>query len=103
MSEEEFGELRSLAGGADALAHLGHGGSDGLGEVAVAVGAGVDAGAAADAVGGIVQGRSSGTLCILSRELTRSVLRSMPTGHFSAQRPHMRQTGSGMGTKPVFG
>ena len=60
MSEEEFGELRSLAGGADALAHLGHGGSDGLGEVAVAVGAGVDAGAAADALRGILHAHAEG-------------------------------------------
>lgn len=27
----------------------------------------------------------------------------MSIGQTSAQRPHMRQTGSGMGTKPVFG
>lgn len=89
MSEEEFGELRSLAGGADALAHLGHGGSDGLGEVAVAVGAGVDAGAAADALRGSFTRMLKGSM--------------MSIGQTSAQRPHMRQTGSGMGTKPVFG
>lgn len=89
MSEEEFGELRSLAGGADALAHLGHGGSDGLGEVAVAVGQ------------ASMQARQP---MHCEGSFTRMLKGSMMSiGQTSAQRPHMRQTGSGMGTKPVFG
>ena len=95
MSEEEFGELRSLAGGADALAHLGHGGSDGLGEVAVAVGAG-------DEVGRASMRPRQPMHC--EGSFTRMLKGSMMSiGQTSAQRPHMRQIGSGMGTKPVFG
>ena len=86
MSEEEFGELRSLAGGADALAHLGHGGSGKLRWL-------------------------SGQASMQARQpmhcegsFTRMLKGSMMSiGQTSAQRPHMRQTGSGMGTKPVFG
>ena len=86
MSEEEFGELRSLAGGADALAHLGHGGSDGLGEVAVQAS---------------MQARQP---MHCEGSFTRMLKGSMMSiGQTSAQRPHMRQTESGMGTKPVFG
>ena len=90
MSEEEFGELRSLAGGADALAHTW---------------------AMAARTGSGKLRWLSGQASMQARQpmhcegsFTRMLKGSMMSiGQTSAQRPHMRQTGSGMGTKPVFG
>ena len=88
-SEEEFGKLGRFADRTDALAHLIQGGQDGLCKSAVAVGTGVDAGAAADALRGTVTRMLKGSM--------------MSIGQTSAQRPHMRQMASGSGTKPFLG
>ena len=89
MSEEEFGELRSLAGGAMRSRTWAMAARTGSGKLRWL----------------------SGQASMQARQpmhcegsFTRMLKGSMMSiGQTSAQRPHMRQTGSGMGTKPVFG